>query len=154
MRSLWKLATAMLCAATLLAADADSKAALKDTAQKLITESRTTREMAMQIAEQLRKSADTGAVRDQIATLEQHAASIRQLIADLESKGTELTAKQRQQLETARKVAEILNVFIENKKQMLASVTSPRDREQVRYQAIGVAQRAEMIEKTISKLGL
>jgi len=45
-------------------------------------------------------------------------------------------------------------VFIENKKQMLASVTSPRDREQVRYQAIGVAQRAEMIEKTISKLGL
>ncbi|GIU75632.1 MAG: hypothetical protein KatS3mg004_2719 [Bryobacteraceae bacterium] len=154
MRSLWKLATAMLCAATLLAADADSKAALKDTAQKLITESRTTREMAMQIAEQLRKSADTGAIRDQIATLEQHAASIRQLIADLESKGNELTARQRQQLETARKVAEILNVFIENKKQMLASVTSPRDREQVRYQAIGVAQRAEMIEKTISKLGL
>jgi len=154
MRSLWKLATAMLCAATLLAADADSKAALKDTAQKLIMESRTTREMAMQIAEQLRRSADTGAIRDQIATLEQHAASIRQLIADLESKGNELTARQRQQLETARKVAEILNVFIENKKQMLASVTSPRDREQVRYQAIGVAQRAEMIEKTISKLGL
>lgn len=154
MRSLWKLATAMLCAATLLAADADSKAALKDTAQKLIMESRTTREMAMQIAEQLRRSADTGAIRDQIATLEQHAASIRQLIADLESKGNELTARQRQQLETARKVAEILNVFIENKKQMLASVTSPREREQVRYQAIGVAQRAEMIEKTISKLGL
>jgi|GEM_PF-2734395 len=154
MRSLWKLGLALLCATTLLAADADSKAALKDTAQKLITESRTTREMAMQIAEQLRKSADTGAIRDQIATLEQHAASIRQLIADLETKGTDLTAKQRQQLETARKVAEILNVFIENKKQMLASVTSPRDREQVRYQAIGVAQRAEMIEKTISKLGL
>jgi RecA/RadA recombinase len=154
MRSVWKLGLALLCATTLLVADADSKAALKDTAQKLITESRTTREMAMQIAEQLRKSADTGAIRDQIATLEQHAASIRQLITDLESKGSDLTAKQRQQLETARKVAEILNVFIENKKQMLASVTSPRDREQVRYQAIGVAQRAEMIEKTISRLGL
>jgi RecA/RadA recombinase len=154
MRSVWKLGLALLCATTLLVADADSKAALKDTAQKLITESRTTREMAMQIAEQLRKSADTGAIRDQIATLEQHAASIRQLIADLESKGSDLTAKQRQQLETARKVAEILNVFIENKKQMLASVTSPRDRDQVRYQAIGVAQRAEMIEKTISRLGL
>jgi len=154
MRSVWKLGLALLCATTLLVADADSKAALKDTAQKLITESRTTREMAMQIAEQLRKSADTGAIRDQIATLEQHAASIRQLIADLESKGSDLTAKQRQQLETARKVAEILNVSIENKKQMLASVTSPRDRDQVRYQAIGVAQRAEMIEKTISRLGL
>jgi RecA/RadA recombinase len=154
MRSVWKLGLALLCATTLLVADADSKAALKDTAQKLITESRTTREMAMQIAEQLRKSADTGAIRDQIATLEQHAASIRQLIVDLESKGSDLTAKQRQQLETARKVAEILNVFIENKKQMLASVTSPRDRDQVRYQAIGVAQRAEMIEKTISRLGL
>lgn len=154
MRSMWKLAMAMLCAAALLAADADSRAALKETAQKLITESRTTREMAMQIAEQLRKSADTGAVRDQIATLEQHAASIRQLISELESKGTALTAKQRQQLETARKVADILNVFIENKKQMLNSVTSPRDRDQVRYQAIGVAQRAEMIEKTISRLGL
>ncbi|MFZ5929437.1 MAG: hypothetical protein ACOYX1_18550 [Acidobacteriota bacterium] len=154
MRSLWKLVPAMLCAAALLGADTDSQASLKDMAQKLISESRTTREVAMQIAEQLRKTADTGAVRDQIPVLEQHAASIRQLIGDLESKGTTLTARQRQQLETARKVAEILNVFIENKKQMLNSVTSPRDRDQVRYQAIGVAQRAEMIEKTISKLGL
>lgn len=154
MRSLWKLAPAMLCAAALLGADTDSQASLKDMAQKLIAESRTTREMAMQIAEQLRKTADTGAVRDQIPVLEQHAESIRQLIGDLEAKGTTLTARQRQQLETARKVAEILNVFIENKKQMLASVTSPRDRDNVRYQAIGVAQRAEMIEKTIAKLGL
>lgn len=154
MRSLCKLAPAMLCAAALLAADADSQASLKDMAQKLIAESRTAREMAMQIAEQLRKSADTAAVRDQIPVLEQHAASIRQLIGDLESKGATLNAKQRQQLETARKVAEILNVFLENKKQMLNSVTSPRDRDQVRYQAIGVAQRAEMIEKTIAKLGL
>jgi hypothetical protein len=144
----------MLCAAALLAADTDSQASLKDMAQKLITESRTTREMAMQIAEQLRKTSDTAAVRDQIPVLEQHAASIRDLINELESKGTALTSRQRQQLETARKVAEILNVFIENKKQMLASVTSPRDRDTVRYQAIGVAQRAEMIEKTISKLGL
>jgi hypothetical protein len=154
MRSLWKFAPALLCSVALLAADADSQANLKDMAQKLITESRTTREMATQIAEQLRKTADTASVREQIPTLEQHAASIRQLISDLESQGTALTARQRQQLETARKVAEILNVFIENKKQMLASVTSPRDRDQVRYQALGVAQRAEMIEKTISKLGL
>ncbi len=154
MRSLWKLAPAMLCAAALLAADTDSQASLKDMAQKLIKESRTTREMAMQIAEQLRKTADTAAVRDQISVLEQHAASIRQLIGELESKSTALTAKQRQQLETARKVAEILNVFLENKKQMINSVTSLRDRDQVRYQAIGVAQRAELIEKTIAKLGL
>ncbi|MEJ5369956.1 MAG: hypothetical protein WHT08_16705 [Bryobacteraceae bacterium] len=154
MRSIFRLFPAVLCAASLLAADADEKTSLRDMAQKLITESRATREMAMQIADQLRKSADAGSVRDQIPALEQHAASIRQLIAELESKGTTLTARQRQQLETARKVAEILNVFIENKKQMLASVSSPRDRDNVRYQAIGVAQRAEMIEKTISKLGL
>ena len=51
-------------------------------------------------------------------------------------------------------MAEILNVFVENKKQMLASVTSPKDRDSVRYQAIGVAQRAELIEKTIARLGL
>lgn len=154
MRSLWKLAPAMLCAVALLAADTDSKTSLKDMAQKLITESKTTRQMAMQIAEQLRKTADTAAVRDQIPVLEQHAASIRQLISDLESQGATLNARQRQQLETARKVAEILNVFLENKKRMLNSVTSPRDRDQVRYQAIGVAQRAELIEKTIAKLGL
>jgi hypothetical protein len=154
MRSLFRLFPAMLCAAALLAADADERANLKDMAQKLITESRTTREMAMQIADQLRKSSDTASVRDQIPVLEQHAASIRQLIGELESKGATLTSKQRRQLETARKVAEILNVFIENKKQMLASVSSPRDRDNVRFQAIGVAQRAGMIEKTISRLGL
>ncbi len=154
MRSLFRLVPAMICAAALLAADADEKANLKDMAQKLITESRATREMAMQTADQLRKSSDTASVRDQIPVLEQHAASIRQLIGELESKGTTLTSRQRQQLETARKVAEILNVFIENKKQMLASVSSPRDRDNVRFQAIGVAQRAEMIEKTISRLGL
>jgi len=154
MRSLFRLFPAMLCAAALLAADADERANLKEMAQKLITESRITREMAMQIADQLRKSSDTASVRDQIPVLEQHAASIRQLIGELESKGATLTSKQRQQLETARKVAEILNVFIENKKQMLASVSSPRDRDNVRFQAIGVAQRAEIIEKTISRLGL
>lgn len=154
MRSLWKLAPAVLCSVALLASDADSQANLKDMAQKLITESRTTREMAMQIAEQLRKTSDTAAVRDQIPVLEQHASSIRQLISDLESKGAALTARQRQQLETARRVADILNVFIENKKQMLSQVTSPRGSDQVRYQAIGVAQRAEMIEKTIAKMGL
>ncbi len=154
MRSVWKLVPAMLCSLALLAADADSKAGLKDMAQKLITESRTTREMAMQIAEQLRKTADTAAVRDQIPVLEEHAASIRQLISDLESQGMALTDRQRRQLETARKVAEILNVFIENKKQMLDAVSSSRDRDTLRYQAIGVAQRAEIIEKTIAKLGL
>lgn len=154
MRSLFQLFPVLLCSAALLAADADSQASLKDMAQKLITESRTTREMAIQIAEQLRKTADTASVRDQIPVLEQHAASIQRLIADLESQGTALAARQRQQLETARKVAEILNVFIENKKQMLSQVASPRDRDQIRYQALGVAQRAEMIEKAISKLGL
>lgn len=154
MRSLFRLFPAMLCAAALLAADADERANLKDMAQKLITESRTTREMAMQIADQLRKSSDTASVRDQLPVLEQHAASIRQLIGELESKGATLTSKQRQQLETARKVAEILNLFIENKKQMLAAVSSSRDRDSVRLQAIGVAQRAGMIEKTISRLGL
>lgn len=145
---------AMLCAAALLAANTDSKPSLKDTAQKLIAESRATREVAMQIAEQLRKTADAAAVRDQIPVLEQHAASIRQLISELESQGTALTARQREQLETARKVAEILNVFIENKKQMLASVASRRDSDQARFQAIGVAQRAEMIQKTIARMGL
>ncbi|MGQ9917309.1 MAG: hypothetical protein ACUVS7_07820 [Bryobacteraceae bacterium] len=154
MRSMFRLLPALLCAAALLAADADEKAALKDMAQKLIAESRTTRQMAMQIADQLRRSADTAPVRDQIPVLEQHAASIRQLIGELESKGSTLTNKQRRDLETARKVAEILNLFIENKKQMLSAVSSPRDRDNVRFQAIGVAQRAEMIEKTISRLGL
>lgn len=115
MRSLFRLVPAMLCAAAFLPADADEKANLKDTAQKLITESRAAREMAMQIADQLRKSSDTASVRDQIPVLEQHAASIRQLTGELESKGTTLTSRQRQQFETARKMAEILNVFIENK---------------------------------------
>lgn len=154
MRSMFRLLPALLCAAALLAADADEKAALKDMAQKLIAESRTTRQMAMQIADQLRRSADTAPVREQIPVLEQHAASIQRLIGELESKGSTLTDKQRRDLETARKVAEILNVFIANKKQMLSAVSSPRDRDNVRFQAIGVAQRAEMIEKTISRLGL
>lgn len=154
MRSMFRLLPALLCAAALLAADADEKAALKDMAQKLIAESRPTRQMAMQIADQLRRSADTAPVREQIPVLEQHAASIQRLIGELESKGSTLTDKQRRDLETARKVAEILNVFIANKKQMLSAVSSPRDRDNVRFQAIGVAQRAEMIEKTISRLGL
>lgn len=154
MRSMIRLWGGILCAAGLLAAQVNAPANLKETKDKLLAESRTAREMALQIANQLRKSADASGVRDQIATLEQHAAAIRQLVGELESSAATLTAKQRQQIETARKVAEILNVFIENKKAMLASVASPEDRENIRYQAIGVAQRAEMIEKTVAKLGL
>lgn len=127
----------------------------KDTAARLLAESRATRQTAMQMAEQLKKkNADLSQMQQHLATVEQGATKIQSLLKELENSGATLNERQRASLETSHKLAEVMNVFVENKKTLVAGSASREEREQLRGQALGVAKRAELIEKHVSKMGL
>jgi hypothetical protein len=132
-----------------------SASAPKDTAAKLLAESRTARQTALQMAEQLkRKNADLGGMQEHVATVEQSAVKIQGLLKELENSGANFNERQRAALDMSQKLAEVMNVFVENKKTMVAGAATREEISQFRGQALGVAKRAELIERHVAKMGL
>lgn len=148
--------TMALGATMVFGADLNASAsAPKDTAAKLLSESRTARQTALQIAEQLkRKNADLGGMQEHVATVEQSAVKIQGLLKELENSGVNFNERQRAALDMSHKLAEVMNVFVENKKTMVAGTATKDEISQFRGQALGVAKRAELIEKNVVKMGL
>lgn len=127
----------------------------KETASKLLAESRTARQTATMLADQLKKkNADLSKVSEHIANVEQSASNIQSLLAALEGSGVSMNERQRASLDTSKKLAELMNVFVSNKKSMVADGASGEEREMLRAQALGAAKRAELIEKNVMQMGL
>ncbi|MBI4893094.1 MAG: hypothetical protein HY821_20895 [Acidobacteria bacterium] len=142
--------------ALLFGADVNAGASTpKDAAVKLLAESRSARQTASTLANQLKdKNADLSKVGDHIAAVEQNAAHIQQLLETLESNSGSFNAKQKEALDTSKKLAELMNVFLNNKKQMTQDGASSEEREAIRQQALGAAKRAELLEKNVMRMGL
>ena len=54
----------------------------------------------------------------------------------------------------SRKLAEVMDVFVDNKKTMVADGASSEERNALRMQSLGTAKRAELIEKNVLRMGL
>lgn len=156
MRITLSVLTLALGTTMLFGADVNAGAATpKDTAAKLLVESRAARQTATQLAYQLKqKNVDLSKVSDHIASVEENATKIQDLVKELETSGAALNQRQRATLDNTRQLAELMKVFLDNKKTMIADGASPEEREMLRAQAVGVAKRAELIEKNVSKMGL
>lgn len=156
MRTTLSVLTLALGTTMLFGADVNAGASTpKDTAAKLLSESRAARQTATQLAYQLKqKNADLSKVGDHIASVEENATKIQDLVKELEASGATLSQRQRATLDNTRQLAELMKVFLDNKKTMIADGASPAEREMLRAQAVGVAKRAELIEKNVSKMGL
>lgn len=156
MRTTLSVLTLALGTTMLFGADVNAGASTpKDTAAKLLSESRAARQTATQLAYQLKqKNADLSKVGDHIASVEENANKIQDLVKELETSGATLNQRQRATLDNTRQLAELMKVFLDNKKTLVADGASPEEREMLRAQAVGVAKRAEMIEKNVSKMGL
>lgn len=156
MRTTLSVLTLALGTSMLFGADVNAGASTpKNTAEKLLTESRAARQTATQLADQLkRKNADLSKVSEHVASVEQNAAKINGLLAELENSGASFNSRQRETLDHTKKLAELMNVFLDVKKSMVADGASAAEREMIRSQALGVAKRAELIEKNVSKMGL
>ena len=146
-----------LCAAAgLMAADVHSDAGTaKNTAEKLLTEVKAARVASTDLAMQLKsKSADMSKVTEDVATVEKSAIAIQSLMETLESKSGELYSKQQANLSSAKQLSELLNVFVANKKNLVADGATPEERERIRAYALMVSQRADSLEKSIRRMAL
>jgi septal ring factor EnvC (AmiA/AmiB activator) len=156
MRTTLSVLALALGASGLFAADVNGGAGSpKSIADRLLAESRSVKQTANQMAEQLkRKDADLSKVNEHVASVHQGSENIQKLIAELEASGASFTAKQRESLDTSRKLAEVMDVFVDNKKTMVADGASSEERNALRMQSLGTAKRAELIEKNVLRMGL
>ena len=146
-----------LCtAAGLMAADVTSAAGTpKQTADQLLAEAKATRVASLDLATQLKaKNANLAKVTDDVAAIEKSAGAIHSLVQQLESHKSQLTPRQQAELTNVKQLSELLHVFLDNKKTLVAHGAGPEDRERIRLYAKSVADRAEMLEKTLRRMAM
>jgi len=121
--------------------------------EQLREESRAAKKTATDLAISLKsKNADLSKAAEQISAVEKSHETIQELLSRLEPESAQWDARRKASLDQARKVAEVMSVFVDNKKNIAGSGLEAADRERLRLNAIGVAQRAELLEKTLSKI--
>ncbi len=125
----------------------------RDVAQRLMNESRSAKEQAAAVAMQLRKGGDLSGIEQRTAAIENHAASIRSLLGELEASAV-LNTRQQEALATAKTTVEVLAIMLNNKKTVLEAGSSKSARDGARQYARAVEVRAEMLEKLIRQMGL
>ena len=130
-------------------------AAQKPATGELLSESQLVRKMATDLANSLkRKNADLSAARQTSTEIAQRSAQIQKLIGELEQQSTSMNSSQIAELNRLKELGTLLQVFVSNKSQVLESGATEAQRESLRANALGVATRAQMIEKSVSKLGM
>lgn len=142
----------MVCALALIPAFASSNAPVS---QQLSTEARELRVAASEVAKVLKqKQADMAQVESRLDQFVQRASQINTLVAQAESNATSLDVRRQREIERLKGLATTLNLFVDNKKQLLESGNAASQKDMLRSHALGVAIRAEMIEKTARNLGI
>lgn len=142
----------LVCALALLPAGANANNA---SAQQLTSEARQLKAVANEVANQLKaKRADLSVAESRIELFTQRANEITRLIGEIENSGLTLDVRRQQELDRLKKLSLTLNLFVENKKQLLEAGNAAANRNQLRSHAVGVATRADLIEKSVRKLGI
>lgn len=142
----------LVCALAVVPAVAN---AADPTAQQLATEARQLKAVANEVATQLKaKRADVTVAESRMDQFSSRANEITRLINEIEKSGLSLDARRQQELDRLKNLSVTLNLFVENKKQILESGNAAALREQLRAHAVGVATRADLIEKSVRKLGI
>lgn len=145
-------AAAVALAMPVFAADPDTNSA-KPVLDQLREESRLAKKNATELATMLKsKNADLAKAAEQVTAVEKSHETIMELMSRLEAEAAQWGGTRKANFEQARKVADVMSVFVDNKKSIAQDGISPSDREALRLHATGVAQRAELLEKTLSKL--
>jgi septal ring factor EnvC (AmiA/AmiB activator) len=144
------LLTILVCALAVIPASANWNT---QTAQQLSSEARELRTMANDVAAQLKsKQADIAAVEARLEQFTQRAGEINRLVDEMAQSGLTLDARQQREFDRLKMLASLLNVFVDNKKQLIESGNAASQRELLRAHAVGVAARADLIEKTVRKI--
>jgi hypothetical protein len=153
--SVFALTAVMMAAAAGLSAEPmnNSVPAAKSYSQQIAAEAAEAKRFASEIATVAKdKKADLSQVAARIGEVEQRAAKIHELVAQLDATKGELNAAQQAEVGRLKDLAALLQVFLTNKKDMAAEGIDASERTALRNHALSVAVRADMIQKSAAKL--
>jgi DNA repair ATPase RecN len=144
-------AAAALASGTLLAeSNAPSRSAALDEIVSHASKVRTTASEAFQHLKN--RNADYTKVKELVATLDRDAEALKAKVAEFEAANANLPERDLRELEKLRSVATIVNVFVDNKLEILKSNDLDRQRVLLRAKADGIVKRADMILQSASRL--
>jgi septal ring factor EnvC (AmiA/AmiB activator) len=142
----------LVCALAIIPASANPNATL---ASQLTTEARELASQAGTLAKQLKqKNADISPAREQVGEFTRRAGEINRLVGEIESSGLALAGRRAQEFDRLKSLASLLNLFVGNKQQLIESGDAARQRELLRSHIVGIATRADLIDRTVRKLGI
>jgi ABC-type transporter Mla subunit MlaD len=146
------LSMILVCALAVIPGIANANTTL---AGQLTSEARELRAMADDLAKQLKnRRADVSIVGSRLDEFVRKSGEIRRLVAELDQSGLTLDASRQREFDRLKNLAATLDLFVTNKKELAEGGQAAQNREMLRAHTVGVATRAEMIEKTVRKLGM
>lgn len=146
------LSMILVCALAVIPGSANANTTL---AGQLTSEARELRAMADDLAKQLKnRRADVSIVGSRLDEFVRKSGEIRRLVAELDQSGLTLNASRQREFDRLKNLAATLDLFVTNKKELAEGGQAAQNREMLRAHTVGVATRAEMIEKTVRKLGI
>jgi chromosome segregation ATPase len=119
-----------------------------------LTESaRSARSEAREIRQMLQgKKPDLEQVRVKMDLLSQHAASLRQQVAEMEASASSLNTVQKAEFEKAKTMAELIHIFVMNKSDLLSRTDAHRQISFLRAKADGIEKRAQLLERALTRI--
>lgn len=146
------LSMILVCALAVIPGIANANTTL---AGQLTSEARELRAMADDLAKQLKnRRADVSIVGSRLDEFVRKSGEIRRLVAELDQSGLTLDASRQREFDRLKNLAATLDLFVTNKKELAEGGQAAQNRGMLRAHTVGVATRAEMIEKTVRKLGI
>lgn len=146
-------AAALAASSSVLAGEANTPAARGAALDEIVSQATKVRTTASEAAQQLRnRNADFNKVTDLVRTLDQDAEALKAKVAEFEAAHGNLTERELRELEKIRSVAAIVNVFVDNKLEILKASDLARQRELLRAKAEGIVKRADILMQSASRL--
>jgi hypothetical protein len=111
-----------------------------------------TKSVANQLAQTLKqsKSADPSVLNEHTAKLDQHVDELKAVVAQIDA--SNLNAKQREEFEKMKQIAEVMDIFVENKKNIIANGDLQKQRRLLQAKAEGIALRSDLLLKSAAKI--
>ncbi|MBL8230505.1 MAG: hypothetical protein JNL98_18585 [Bryobacterales bacterium] len=126
---------------------------LEPKAEQLVTEAKKVQLEAEDISKALKpRDFDLPKVKEMMTTLDEHIQKVDALVKELAPFEAGMTAAQKSRYEAVKMKSQLLTVFATNKKTMLDGGDAAKNRGLLRAKADGIAQRAEMLQKSAMAL--
>jgi len=98
------------------------------------------------------KAVDRTVLEQRMEAVHQDVSRLKDLVATIEASGLELTPSQQLNWQKLKTKVELLQVFANNKKELLERGDLQKSRSLLRAHADGIAKRAALLQQTAAKL--